>query len=120
MHKKKGSTRVVISPLGLGSIYSYELYTDKIITRLFGIIPIHTIYLQDIYYLRPATLDELARGGIQLHCLNLLPQWRKILPTYVVQTRSKRLVLNLQKGTMFMLNQAIEASKVSRRRALAS
>jgi len=92
----------------LAPIYAHELCGDKIISRLFGCIPIQTIHLSEVHYLRLATRDEVSAPYILLNWAQFLPHRRSIRPVYILQSHNHfSLFLNLDGRIHFKLRQAI-------------
>ncbi|MCF7818858.1 MAG: hypothetical protein K9M54_13360 [Kiritimatiellales bacterium] len=106
MRKIRGGS--LLSPASMGSPNSYELRGNHIVVRLFGIIPLQIIRMEDVHYLRLATRDEVSAGYLILNWMNFLPRRRSMLPVYVLQTKNgRRFFLRLENGAHFRLRQAI-------------
>ncbi|VGO22968.1 hypothetical protein [Pontiella sulfatireligans] len=97
-----------LSSAGLGSIFSYELCGDQIVSRLFGLFPVRSINLAAVCYLRLATRSEVSPVYFLTSWMQFMPHRRTINPVYVLQTRKgHRLFLKLQGDAHFKLRQAI-------------
>lgn len=106
MHKTIGKT--LLNPTSLGSACSYELSGNIIKSRLFGFIPVKSIHLDDVHYLRLATCDELTPTYLLFNWPQFLPHHRSVRPIYVLQTKTRRRIfLKLGSGAHFKLRQAI-------------
>lgn len=106
MHKTIGKT--ILSSCTIRSPYSYELCGNLLITRLFGFLPIFSIHLSNIHYLRLATRDEVNPVYLLVNWSHFLSYQRAVSPLYVLQaTRGRRLFLKLNDKSHFKLRQAI-------------
>jgi len=97
-----------ISPLSMGSVYSFELKGSSVVSRLFGVIPVHHVHLADVHYLRLATRDEVSIIYSLFNWAQFHPLRRARCPVYILQTNKRRcLFLKLKGDTHFKLRQAI-------------
>ena len=97
-----------LTPVCSGSFFSHELSGDNIVVRLFGLIPISTIHLGAVYYLRLATRREVSPLYFIFNWPQFLAHRRARRPVYVLQTRKgHRYFLKLEGDTHFKLRQAI-------------
>jgi hypothetical protein len=119
MYKTIGKT--LLNPASLHSICSYELTGNIIRRRLLGLIPVQSIHLADVQYLRLATYDELLTPTYLLfHWPRLLPHHRSVRPVYVLQTKTRRRIfLKLEAGAHFKLRQAIGRKREQEQRLAA-
>lgn len=105
---KKTIGKIIISPCSLRSACSYELRGCLLIARLFGIIPVFSIHLSNIHYLRLATREEINPIRLIFDWTRFSQHQRSIRPTYVLQAKTgRRLLLKLENGNHFRLRQAI-------------
>ncbi|RKX47437.1 MAG: hypothetical protein DRP64_00995 [Verrucomicrobia bacterium] len=106
MHDTIGKT--LLNPISLGSVCSYELCGNTIMVRLFGLLPVQTIHLADVHYLRLAARDEPTTAYLLFNWPQLLPHYRSVSPVYVLQThKRRRIFLKLNGRAHFKLRQAI-------------
>lgn len=109
MPKTIGKT--ILSPFSFGSICSYELCGNRLIARLFGLLPVRTIHLTDVHYLRLATRDEVTPTYLLFNWSQFLPHRRSVCPVYILQTKKhQRVFLKLEGAAHFRLRQAIGRS----------
>ncbi len=102
----KSST--LLSTASFGSPCSYELKGDIIVSRIFGLMTVQTIQMNDVQYLRLATRDEISMIYLLLNWLQFLPHRRSICPVYILQTdNNQSLFLKLDGRAHFKLRQAI-------------
>ena len=98
----------LLSPSSPGSPCSYELDGSLLIARLFGLIPVFTIHLSNVHYLRLATRGETTPLYLLSNWLHFLPHHRATCPVYVLQAKTgRRLFLKLDGTAHFKLRQAI-------------
>ena len=106
MHKTTKSP--ILSPVSMGSACSFELYDGKFTKRLFGFIPIRTIQVSDVHYLRLAAKDEFSSTYLLFHWPSFLSHRRSARPIYILQTKKgRRIFLRLKGGAHFRIRQAI-------------
>lgn len=106
MHKTIGKT--ILSSCTIRSPYSYELCGNLLITRLFGFLPVFSIHLSNIHYLRLATRDEVNPVYLLVNWSQFLSYQRAASPLYVLQAKTgRRLFLKLNGKAHFKLRQAI-------------
>jgi len=75
---------------------------------LFGLIPIFSIHLSSVHYLRLATRGEVPLPYLWRNWLQFLPHRRAKRPVYVLQTKTgRRLFLKLTGDAHFELRRAI-------------
>ncbi len=119
MHKTIGKT--LLNPVSIGSVCSHELSGNIITSRLFGFIPVQSIHLADVHYLRLATNDELTPVYLLFNWSRFLPQQHSVRPVYILQTKTRRRIfLKLGGGAHFRLRQAIGRQHEQRQRRLAA
>lgn len=95
-----------LASISLASASSYDLTNNSIRIRLLGLVPIKTIHLTDVHYLRLATKDEMTTAYLLFNWLKLLS--RRRTPIYVLQTKGRRRIfLRLDSCAHFKLRQAI-------------
>lgn len=105
-HKSAGNT--LLTPLSFGSLYSYELYSDQIIGKLFGLFPVLKIHLSAVHYLRLATRSEVTPLYMLFNWPQFMAYRRSKRPVYVLQTRTRhRIFMKLEGKGHFKLRQAI-------------
>ena len=106
MRKTVGKT--LISPCSIRSLYSYELCGSLLIARLLGVLPVFSIHLSNVHYLRLATRDEINPAYLLINWFQLLSRQRAIAPVYILQAKTgRRLLLKLDNTGHFKLRQAI-------------
>ena len=111
---------IPLSPSSPGSPCSYELHGSLLTARLFGLIPVFTIHLSNVHYLRLATRSEVTPLYLLGNWLQFLPHRRSICPVYVLQAKTgRRLFLKLDGTTHFKLRQAIGRQHERRQRIAA-
>lgn len=97
-----------LSPSTPTSPCSYELHGNLLTARLFGLIPVFSIHLSNVHYLRLASRDEISSTYLLLNWLQFLPRRRSICPVYVLKAKTgRRLFLKLGGEAHFKLRQAI-------------
>jgi hypothetical protein len=107
MPKKNNHTKL-LSPSTPSSPCSYELQGHLLIARLFGLIPVFSIHLSNVHYLRLATRDEVTPFYHLINCLQFMPHRRAVCPVYMLQAKTgRRLFLKLESGAHFTLRKAI-------------
>ena len=112
--------KLVLTPFGFGSLYSYELSGDYLVARLFGRIPIVRIHLAAILYFRLATREEKLAGWMLFKWVHLLPRLTTPYRLYVLQTRSRnRIFLKLDRTAHTRLSKAIARYSVQKTRLAA-
>ena len=112
--------KTLLNPASLGSAFSYELSGNIIKGRLFGLIPVKSIHLADVHYLRLATCDELTPTYLLFNWPQFLPHHRSIRPVYILQTKTRhRIFLRLGDGAHFRLRQAIGQKREQQQRMAA-
>lgn len=120
MQKASAETQQ-ISSVSFGSASCIDLSGNTITVRLFGVIPIQTIRLADVYYLRLATKDELTMAYLFFNWTSFLPRSRTARPVYVLQTTSRRRVfLKLEGLEHFRLRKAIGRQLENERQRIAA
>ena len=98
----------LLSPSSPDAPSSYELHGDLLIARLFGIIPVFTIHLSNVHYLRLAARSETTPLYLVSNWFRFLPHHRSTCPVYVLQAKTgRRLFLKLNNTAHFKLRQAI-------------
>jgi len=115
------SRKTLLKPASLNSICAYALSGNIIKRRLFGFIPIQSIPLADVHYLRLATYEELITPAYLLfNWPQLLPHHRSVRPVYILQTKTRRRIfLKLGAGAHFRLRQAIGQQREQQQRMAA-
>ena len=99
---------LLLSPSSPGSPCSYELHGSLLTARLFGVLPVFTIHLSNVHYLRLATRGEITPLYLLGNWMHFLPHRRSISPVYVLQAKTgRRLFLKLDETAHFKLRQAI-------------
>ncbi|MBN2163373.1 MAG: hypothetical protein JXR25_10040 [Pontiellaceae bacterium] len=94
--------------LSLGAPFSFALRRNSIIVMLFWALPISTVQLEEVDYLRLASLSEAPWYFILLNLDRLFSHQRSREPIYVVRTHSgKRYFMAMESGAHFRLRQAI-------------
>jgi hypothetical protein len=111
-----------LAPFSFGSLCSYELCGDHIVSRLFGVIRLRSIHLGAVHYLRLATRSEVPAVYLVFNWPQfMLSRRRSVCPVYILQTRSgHRICLKLQGGAHFKLRQAIGRHSDRRQHKLAA
>lgn len=100
--------KTILSPSSPGSPCAYELQGNVLTARLFGLVPVFSIHLSNVHYLRLATRSEITPGNLLFNWSLLLPQRRSIRPIYVLKAKTgRRLLLKLEGDAHFRLRQAI-------------
>ena len=118
MRKAAGA---IPSPFSRGTLCSYELRSNRIVARLFGIFPVQSIHLAEIRYLRLASQDEMAPLHLLFNWLHFLPHRRSVRPVYVLQTKThRRLFLKLDGKAHFKLRQAMARIQEPQRQRMAA
>jgi hypothetical protein len=108
MPKDAGTKTTLLSPSSPSAPCSYELQGQLLIARLFGLIPVFSIHLSNVHYLRLATRDEVTPLYLMSNWLQFLPHRRSVCPVYVLQAKTgRRLFLKLEGGAHFALRKAI-------------
>jgi len=108
MRKGEKNHPTILSPSSPGTPCSYELKGHLLTARLFGLVPIFTIHLSNVHYLRLASRDEVSPLYLITNWLQFLPHRRSICPVYVLQAKTgRRLFLKLEGEAHFKLRQAI-------------
>lgn len=98
---------ILLSSSSPSSPCSYELQGSLLIARLFGLIPVFSIHLSNVHYLRLATRDEV-RPIYLINWVQFLPHRQSICPVYIVKAKTgRRLFLKLDSSAHFKLRQAI-------------
>ncbi|OUX38315.1 MAG: hypothetical protein CBE26_01515 [Kiritimatiellaceae bacterium TMED266] len=95
-------------PLSHNLIFSCEIENNSIVLKLFGIIPLHKIKINDIAYPRLASQTEL--NPLKNLCYQIQPlRKKKSSRAYIIESthQTHSLTLNLTSKTLFMLRQAI-------------
>lgn len=109
------------APFSRGTLCSYELRGNRMVTRLFGILPVQSIHLADIHYLRLASQDEMNPISLLTNWPHFLSYRRSVRPVYVLQTKThRRLFLRLDGKAHFKLRQAIARNREPRQRRMAA
>ena len=104
----KSNFSIKLASVGLGSPCSYKLTGEHISGKFLGIIPIGSIHLGTVNYLRLATSDEAPPLYLLFNCIQFMSFRRARRPVYVLQTQShRRIFLKLDSGTHFRLRQAL-------------
>lgn len=103
----KGDRLSKIAECGL--TVSYTLLPNRLVIRFLGFIPLYTIKLADVAYLRLASRDEVPTLFYLRNMKRFRPSGAAYCPVYVLQTkkRRKRVYLKLRGGAHFRLRSAI-------------
>ena len=101
-----GETQLVAA--SLNSPYSYELYGNLLIGRLFGIIPVVRVELATVSFMRLATRSEISPVQLLMNLKHFLIRFQSSRPVYILQTtKRQRIFLTLSGGAHFRLRQAV-------------
>ena len=120
--KRESVGKTLLSPLTLGAPCSYHLEGDRIVGRLFGLIPICNVHLGAVHYLRLASRREVSPAYFMLNWPRfLLTSHRATRPVYILRTRKgHKLFLLMEGGAHFRLRQAIGRHSDRKTHALAA
>ncbi len=99
---------ILLSPSSPSSPCAYELHGSLLIARLLGRVPLFSIHLSNVHYLRLATRDEMRPFYLLSNWVQFLPHRRSICPVYVLKAKTgRRLFLKLNGSAHFKLRLAI-------------
>ena len=98
----------LLSPVSIGSPCAHKLQDDRVVSYFLGLVPIRTLPLSEVLYLRLATRREAFPVYLLFNWTSFLSHRRSIRPVYVLQTKGRRRIfLKLESGIHFKLRQAI-------------
>ncbi|WP_372794747.1 hypothetical protein [Pontiella sp.] len=103
--------KTIISPLNLGTCFSYELCGAEIRIRFLGIMPAGSIPLQEVREFRVATRSEAPGLAFKMNHF-LYYCWRPAYhPIYLLRTQNARHFLKLNHASQLRLRKAVKRSR---------
>ncbi len=110
------TSNTVLSSFSIGSPFVYKLRDDRVVSYFLGFLPVRSIRLTEVRYLRLATHHEASLTYLILNWSSFLPRCRSVCPVYVLQTKGRaRIFLKLKSDVHFKLRQAIGRASEQRR-----
>lgn len=98
-----------LASCSLTSPCTFALEADQVIGRIFGLIPLYRVHLDDVHFLRLASRSDAPPIYFIFNwpCFTLTRK-RSVRPVYILQTRKgQRIMIKLEGGAHFRLRQAI-------------
>jgi len=107
--KRKNKNSLALFDMDIGLFLSYELTAQSLSTKLFRIITLSSIPLNDVMDLRMARDEEITKV-MRLNWLHFLPNRRPLCPLYTLQVSetSPRIFMRLDQGSHIAMKNTLK------------